>query len=149
MINNSFKIKILYIIGLYFHTMSSKGYVGGQKNTFLSFSYTFLRFPLKGILMDKRILLSVFIKKCEFICSSMAPYKKHRFDTIVSSLFFMQKGRYFPICNLQENYFVFIAVFLVDLFFVKGVLFNDYPTIYTITIRVLLSRVEIPYGGKW
>lgn len=56
--------------------MSSKGYVGGQKNTFLSLSYTFLRCPLKGMLMDKRTLLSVFIKKCEFICAPMTPYNK-------------------------------------------------------------------------
>ncbi len=58
---------------VYFPTVSSKGYIGGQKNTFLSLSYTFPLCPPKGMLMDKRTLLSVFTKKCEFICATMAP----------------------------------------------------------------------------
>jgi len=53
--------------------MSYKGYVKGQKNTFLSLFYTFPWCPVKGMLVDFGTLLSVFIKKYVFICSLMAP----------------------------------------------------------------------------
>lgn len=73
----------------------------------------------------------------------------HRFDTKVSNLFFMKKGDFLPICNFPFIYFKSNSEFLEVRCFDSVKPFNDYLTIYTITMRVFLSRVEIPYDGKW
>ena len=81
--------------GLHFHPISYKGDVKGQRNTFLSLSYTFPWCPIKGMLKDFGTLLSVFIKKCVFICSSMAP----KIPTYLVGIFHLKTKLFFRFLN--------------------------------------------------